>query len=130
MNYLLDTDTVSFAIRGDGKVASEIRERLPSEIAISSITYAELVSGAERKASIRLAASVRNFVSQISILPFDRDAAEEFGKISALLIKQGLPIGNMDTLIAAHAIASEHVLVTNNTKHFSRVPNLRIENWY
>ena len=69
------------------------------------------------------------FLSAISILPFDHYAAEEYGKVRAELEQKGTPIGPMDTLIAGHARAENLILVTNNTREFFRVENLRIEDW-
>ena len=129
MNYLLDTDTVSYAIRGYGDVSEHLASIAASDVSISSITYAELMSGAEQRASLRLINSIDNFVSQVAIVPFDSAAAREFGRIAALLIKRGTPIGDFDILIAAHAVSLGCVLVTNNVRHFSRVHGLKIENW-
>ena len=129
MNYLLDTDSVSYAIRGQGQVAERIRLKLPSELAISSITYAELIYGAEKRASSKLTRSIDNFTSQIEIVPFGSDSAVHFGKIAAFMANDGISIGQFDTLIAAHALAMGYILVTNNVRHFSRVPGLRLENW-
>jgi tRNA(fMet)-specific endonuclease VapC len=65
----------------------------------------------------------------VSVLPFDSEAALRYGEVGALLAEMGSPIGQMDTLIAAHALALDRVLVTNNTKHFSKVRGLRVQNW-
>lgn len=130
MKFLLDTDTVSYALRGQGGVASHILSRKPSQLAVSSITVAELRYGADRKASKRLHDLVSNFLSEVEVLDFDNDAAAIFGRIASLLAERGSPIGDFDVLIAAHAISLKRVLVTNNTKHFSRVPGLKIENWH
>ncbi|MCG5054103.1 MAG: type II toxin-antitoxin system VapC family toxin [Myxococcales bacterium] len=129
MKFLLDTDTVSYALRGQGGVGSKILSLKPSQLAVSSITVAELRYGAERKASQRLHALVSNFLSGVEVVDFDNDAAAIFGRIASLLAERGSPIGDFDVLIAAHAISLKRVLVTNNTKHFSRVPGLKIENW-
>ena len=69
------------------------------------------------------------FLSPISVLDFDTDAAEEYGKIRADLERKGTPIGPMDMLIAAHAKAEDLVLVTNNTREFERVEDLEVEDW-
>ena len=68
-------------------------------------------------------------LSNIEVLDFDSAAAESYGKIRAYLEKQGTPIGPLDTMIAGHAKSLDYVLVTNNTKEFSRVQDLKLENW-
>ena len=127
--YLLDTDTVSFALRGQGNAAARIRQHKPSDLAISSITLAELRFGADRKGSRKLHALLDTFTSTISALPFDDQAAREFGRVGSLLAARGTPIGDFDTLAAAHAIALGRTFVTNNIRHFSRVTGLTTENW-
>ena len=129
MKFLLDTDTVSYALRGQGGVAAQILSRKPSQLAVSSITVAELRYGADRKASKRLHDLISTFLSGLEVVDFGSDAAAIFGRIASLLAERGSPIGDFDVLIAAHAISLKRVLVTNNTKHFSRVPGLKIENW-
>ena len=127
--FMLDTDTVSFALRGQGQVATHLLDHRPSEISMSSITLAELRYGAEMRRSRKLHALIDAFVEAITVLPFDRTAADRFGPVAASLAGQGTPIGEFDTLIAAHALAVRLTLVTNNTKHFERVAGLRTENW-
>lgn|SRR5690606_7021351 len=127
--YLLDTDTVSFALRGEGNVASTILSKLPSQIAISSLTLAELRFGAEKRKSQKLHKLVDVFAESVEVVPFDAAAANHFGKLSALLQRRGTPIGTLDTLIASHAQTLGRVLVSNNGKHFARVPGLKLENW-
>jgi tRNA(fMet)-specific endonuclease VapC len=127
--FLLDTDTVSFALRGHGGVADEIARRRPSELCVSAITLAELRFGAQRRRSRKIHAAIDAFFSAVQVAPFDEAAARQFGMVGAALADAGIPIGQMDTLIAAHALALGTVLVTSNTKHFSKVPGLRLENW-
>ena len=127
--FLLDTDTVSFALRGEGDVRAGLARRRPSDICISSITLAELRFGAARRRSKKLHAAIEAFVSDVAVMPFDAAAAEHFGTVAAALATAGTPIGQMDTLIASHALALGATLVTNNQKHFSMVPGLRLDNW-
>jgi len=129
MKYLLDTDTVSFALRGQGEVAAQIRTRKPSELCISAITVAELRFGADRRGSRKLHGLIDAFAAAIEVVPFDELAATEFGRIGSVLAERGTPIGDFDVLIAAHAVALRCTLVTNNTRHFSRVSGLSVENW-
>jgi tRNA(fMet)-specific endonuclease VapC len=128
-SFMLDTDTVSFALRGHGRVGERILEHRPSELCISSITLAELRFGADLKRSKRLHGLITTFVRSVGVLPFDVAAAEGFGALAATLRGRGASIGGFDTLIAAHALAAALTLVTGNTKHFGRVPGLTIVTW-
>ncbi len=129
LRYMLDTDTVSFALRGEGHVGPRLLDHRPSELCISSITLAELRYGAEMRRSRKLRRLIDVFVETIAVAPFDQVAADHFGTVAAGLARHGTPIGGLDTQIAAHARALGLTLVTNNTKHFERVPGLRTENW-
>jgi tRNA(fMet)-specific endonuclease VapC len=127
--YLLDADTVSYALRGEGQVATRILERPPSDLCISSITLAELRFGAEAKKSQKLRRAIRTFVKDIQVVAFDEAAAERFAEVAADLAGSGTPIGVLDTLVAAQALALGLTVVTNNTRHFNRVSGLKVENW-
>jgi tRNA(fMet)-specific endonuclease VapC len=127
--YILDADTISYAIRGQGAVGARILEHRPSELCISSITLAELRFGAEAKRSQKLKRAIRAFVRNVEVVPFDEAAADEFAVVAAALARRGRPIGTLDTLLAAHALSLGATVVTNNTKHFSQVPDLAVENW-
>ena len=128
MKYLLDTDSVSYALRGQGDVGERIRECNPSDLRISAITLAELRYGADRKGSRKLHGLIDTFAAAIEVVPFDEVAAAEFGRIGSILAERGTPIGEF-VLIAAHAVSLRCTLVTNNVRHFSRVPGLSVENW-
>jgi tRNA(fMet)-specific endonuclease VapC len=127
--FMLDADTVSYAIRGEGQVVTRLLDRQPSEICLSSITWAELRFGVEAKRSQKLKRAIRSFVKDIAIVPFDEAAGDRFAEVAAALARRGEPIGAFDTLMAAHALSLGLTVVTNNTRHFSRVPGLRLENW-
>jgi tRNA(fMet)-specific endonuclease VapC len=129
MKYLLDTDSVSFALRGQGEVAARIKAQKPSDLCISAITVAELRYGADRKGSRKLHGLIDTFAGAIEVVSFDEAAALEFGRIGSLLAERGTPIGEFDVLIASHAVALRRTLVTNNLRHFSKVPGLALENW-
>ena len=129
LQYMLDTDTVSFALRGIGAVASRLLEHQPSEICISSITLAELRFGAEARRSRKLHRLIDTFAASVTVLPFDQDAADRFGPVADTLARRGEPIGSFDTLMAAHALSRGLTFVTNNSKHFQRVRGLNTENW-
>ncbi len=127
--YMLDTDTVSFALRDQGGVATRLLEHRPSELCISSITLAELRYGAEKRRSRKLHRLIGTFVEAIAVMSFDQSAAGRFGAVAAALARRGEPIGTLDTLIAAHALSLRLTFVTNNVRHFTRVPGLATENW-
>lgn len=130
MSWMLDTDAVSFALRGEGAVGQQLRARLPSEIRVSAITAAELWYGVERRRSKKLAKLVEAFLDTVEVLPFDVEAARRYGRVAAALVGKGRAIGVLDTLIAAHALASSSVLVTHNLVHFRQVSGLDVEDWY
>lgn len=131
MKYLLDTNICIYLIR---QRPIEVIERLEQtkiqDIAISTITLSELEYGVEnssRPLQNRLA--LMEFMAPFHVLDFDGEAATFYGKIRAELQKKGTPIGAMDLLIAAHALAQNLILVTNNEKEFRRVDGLKVENW-
>jgi tRNA(fMet)-specific endonuclease VapC len=129
VKYLLDTDSVSYALRGQGEVGARIREVRPSDLCISAITLAELRYGAERKGSRKLHGLIDTFTSAVEVSPFDEAAAVEYGRLAGILAERGTLIGEFDALIAAHAVALRCTLVTNNVRHFAKVPGLSVENW-
>lgn len=131
MRYMLDTNICIYAIKHKPeKVFQKLQEVEPEDVCVSSVTYAELVHGVEKSAAVeknRLAFSM--LLANIEILDFDVDAADCYGKIRADLEKKGTPIGTLDMMIAGHAQSLGYTVVTNNVKEFSRVSNLKIENW-
>ena len=131
MKYMLDTNICIFAIKHKPDVViKKILSLEPEELCISAITYAELMHGVEKSMAVgrnRVALSL--FLSPITILDFDGQAADEYGRIRAALEKKGTPIGPMDMLIASHAKAEGLILVTNNTREFNRVEGLVVEDW-
>ena len=129
--YMLDTNICIYAIKHRPEmVLQKIRENLPAGICISVITLAELRHGVEKSLyKEKNEAALLKFLSILDVLPFDDYAAIEYGKICSTLQKQGMPIGAMDMLIAAHAKANHMVLITNNTREFERVPELSIDDW-
>ena len=134
MQYLLDTDICSYVIRArDAGLLAVMQDKARSgaDISISAVTYAELRSGAERSRSTeRCNRAILLFCERLSsVLAWDKAAADEFAALEANLLGTGRPIGSNDTMIAAHALSLGRVLVTNNRKHFSRVPGLELENW-
>lgn len=131
MKYMLDTNICIYVImHKPDKVIKNFLAHDSEEICISAITYAELMHGVEKSMAVernRIAMSL--FLSPFTILQFDERAAEEYGRIKAELQKAGTPIGPMDTLIAGHAKSRGLIIVTNNTREFSRVAGLTVEDW-
>jgi len=104
LKFLLDTDSVSYALRGVGGVGERIQSHRPSDLGLSSITLAELRFGAERRRSRRLHRLIDAFVGDVAVVPFDAEAADRFGKVASALAAKRAPIGSLDTMIAAHAL--------------------------
>lgn len=129
MRFLLDTDSVSYALRGQGRVAENIRSHRPSELGLSSISLAELRFGAERRGSRRLHRLIDAFASDIAVVPFDGEAADRFGKVASALASRGRPIGVVDAMVAAHALQRGLTLVTRNVRHFQQVRGLDLVDW-
>jgi tRNA(fMet)-specific endonuclease VapC len=129
---MLDTDTASYAIRDrSARLDQRLLRARAGALCISSITRGELLLGAALKPeSLNLARLVSGFVTAIPSLPWDDAASSEYARTAAYLKSSGQPIGLMDTMIAAHALAVGAVLVTHNTRHFMRVPGLRVDDWY
>lgn len=129
--YLLDTNTCIFIINHNPPSARASFEAVPlSDIAISSITLFELDAGARKGAKAKANLSrLERFADAINVLAFDASAARQAGELRQVLRERGTPIGDMDTLIAAHALSVGATVVTNNTAEFSRVPGLVLEDW-
>ena len=131
MRYMLDTNICIYAIKNKPEqVLRRLKTHSPSEICISSVTYAELMHGVEKsKAVARNRVALALFLANIEILDFDAAAAEEYGRIRAALERQETPIGPLDMMIAGHARSLSCVVVTNNVREFERVEALPLENW-
>ena len=128
---LLDTNICIYLIK---RKPQEVLQRFNAydvgDIAISSITVAELEFGAQKsKFTQENKQALMQFLLPLTIVDFDASAANTYGEIRAKLEKKGTPIGSLDTLIAAHAISLKATLITNNVKEFVRVSGLKIENW-
>lgn len=132
IKYLVDTNILGYFVRNS---SAALQKRMlaalkKQEVAISVITRAEtrfvqalLQPDDKRRRTIDL------LLNELPVLPWTLDAAERYGEIAAQLQQTGQPIGEMDTQIAAHALALGLPLITHNTRHFKRVPGLRLEDW-
>lgn len=127
--FMLDTDTASYLIRGDHPEVTAAFSRNIREVCISVITSAELQYGAKRRGSQPLWRKVQAFCNLVQCLDWSAEAAAQYAELRVALEAEGTPIGSMDMLIAASALAAKAVLVTNNTAHFSRIRGLSLANW-
>lgn len=130
IRFLLDTNTCIYIInRRPAKVFERFVGLHIGEIAISSITGAELAFGVAKSGSQRNQHALDKFLAPLEILPFDETAMRRYGVLRSDLERQGTPIGALDLLIAAHALALNATLVSNNLREFQRVKGLALENW-
>ncbi len=129
--YMLDTNICIYIIKKRHlSVLSRFTMIQRDEICISVVTLAELQYGVEKSSSKRFNQGILDdFFSRLTFLPWNEEAAREYGRIRAFIENEGSPIGNMDLLIAAHALSQEHTLVSNNLGEFERIPDLKYENW-
>ncbi len=130
MKYLLDTNICIYIINArPAHVLERFRRESIGDIGISVITAAELAYGVAKSGSSKNRLALEKFLAPLEIVAFDADVFWYYAEIRADLEKRGQPIGALDTLIAAQAVALGAMLVTNNGSEFSRVKGLRIENW-
>lgn len=130
MRFLLDTDTCVYALKQHAEVLRQILSHRRTELAISVVTEAELRFGAAKSnAAAKTLRKVEAFLLPFTILDFTSDEAEAYAGLRAKLERAGTPIGALDLVIAAHAVAQKLVLVTNNEREFARVAGLKLENW-
>ena len=131
MTYLLDTNIcINIINKKPVSVLKRLSQYRVDEVAISSITVSELEYGINKsKTSNNSRIALMEFLLSFRIVDYDSNAAREYGIIRAELERTGQPIGAMDYLLAAHAISLDLILVSNNLREFSKVNNLKFENW-
>jgi len=129
--YLLDTNIASYIIKGKPAVVREHLQNVPmASICISAITEAELLWGVAKKPEAkRLARTVQEFLLRVDILPWDSKAAEAYAQLQTACEHEGKSLGNMDRLIAAHSIAADTVLVTNDQAFYQIRHLLTLQDW-
>jgi len=128
--FLLDTDTCIDVLRGTRRVLQRLQAVSPDDCSVSSITALELYTGTLLSAHPeREQAKVERFLEQLTVVAFDRAAAQQAAAIRIELQRNGSTIGAYDLLIAAEARRSGFVLVSSNNREFGRIPNLRLESW-
>lgn len=130
LQYLLDTNTVSFHLRRSSPTLQRRLKRTPaSSVALSVVTEMEIRCGLARNPRLRIAPLVEEFLAGITILPLDSAVARRYAKTRVELEAQGTPIGPLDLMIASHALALRLTLITNDLGEFGRVSGLRCEDW-
>lgn len=130
MKYLLDTNICIYLINDRPPSVRRHLEALePGDVGVSSITVAELAYGVAKTGSRRNRTALEGFLLPLEIAQFGVDASMTYGEVRSSVERRGTPIGPLDMLIAAHTIALDIVLVTNNQREFARVAGLRLANW-
>jgi tRNA(fMet)-specific endonuclease VapC len=129
MLLMLDTDISSYVIRRRPASIAERFQLHAEQLCVSVMTAAELRFGAVKAARAELANLVEAYLARVTILDWADSATFHYARIRTELESLGTPIGNMDLLIASHAVAEQATLVTNNMKHFGAVPGLKVEQW-
>lgn len=130
LKFVLDTNICIFAIKNRPLSVQQAFNRRHGQLCVSAITAMELAYGAEKSAApVRNHIVVDGFLKRLEILGYDRAAAVDSGQLRAELARAGTPIGPYDAMIAGHTRSRGLVLVTNNTREFSRVPGLPLDDW-
>ena len=131
MTYFLDTNICIYLLnRRPASVFHKLSQYPPQKIAISTIVVSELQFGiAKSQQRKRNQQRLDIFLTPFAIVPYNHAAAKLYGEIRYALERMGRPIGREDLMIAAHVLSADATLITNNGKEFSRVPDLKIENW-
>jgi tRNA(fMet)-specific endonuclease VapC len=127
---LLDTNICIYLINAKPPaVLARFQQYRLGDIGLCSVVAAELAFGVAKSGSARNRQALEMFLAPLTILPFDADAVWAYGDLRADLERRGTPIGSLDTLIAAHALSQQALLVTNNMREFAKVRGLQLENW-
>jgi tRNA(fMet)-specific endonuclease VapC len=127
---LLDTNICIYIINAKPPAVLErFRQYRMGDIGLCSVVAAELAFGVAKSDSARNRQALEMFLAPLIILPFDAAAAWVYGDLRADLERRGTRIGSLDTMIAAHALSQQALLITNNTREFSKVPGLQLDNW-
>ena len=129
--YLLDTNIISYWMRGNQRVIQKIRQFAPNDLALSTITLAEILYGIEKSTVKRQERTqkIQYIASLLMLYPFDEYAASAYAFIRTDLEGKGTPISERDTQIASVAKANNLILVTHNMKEFSRIKKLQVVDW-
>ena len=127
---LLDTNICIYIINAKPPaVLARFQHYRLGDIGLCSVVAAELAYGVAKSGSARNRQALEMFLAPLTILPFDAAAVWAYGGLRAELERRGTPVGSLDTMIAAHALSLQAMLVTNNTREFAKVPGLQLDNW-
>ncbi len=130
MKYIIDSDILIYFLKNHPNVVNKFAEAESDDIAVTIISYAELLFGAYNSLRIKENLSkIKSFLETMTIVNFDKPAADIFARLKSDLRKEGRTISDMDLIIASICIANQWTLITNNSKHFKRIRELKIENW-
>ena len=130
MIYMFDTDTISFFMKDKPKnIRINTAKYEKDDFCISAITSAELMFGLKRNYSKQLDFWIHEIINKFKVISFDDASAEIYGEIRTDLEKSGVPLDNMDMLIAASALKTGAILISHNKKHFSKIKGLKTEDW-
>jgi tRNA(fMet)-specific endonuclease VapC len=130
IRYLLDTNTASYIIKGTIPSVQRRLVKVPmAQLAISTVSEAQLRYGVARRRDVtELGTIVKEFLLRLAILPWDSEAAQQYGQLRATLEREGQPMGNLDMMIGAQALALDLILVTSD-QAFRRIKKLKVEDW-
>ena len=127
---LLDTNICIYIINAKPPaVLARFQQYRLGDIGLCSVVAAELAFGVAKSSSARNRQALEMFLAPLTILPFDAPAVWAYGDLRAEMERRGTPIGSLDTMIAAHALSQQALLITNNTRDFAKVPGLQLDNW-
>lgn len=130
MRFLLDTNICIYALKQNQTVLARLLAERPIDVGLSVITEAELRTGAAKSASAaKTTRLLENFLRPLTVLEFTSDDALAYAAVRSKLERAGTPIGPLDSLIAAQAVARKLTLVSNNEREFKRIAGLHLENW-
>ncbi len=128
--YLLDADTIIYALKGDRHVRRRFEEMVAQPKAVSVITYGELFFGAMKSSSQHAnLAKVRRVAELFPVVEVSRATMETFGSLKADLERRGKVVDDFDLIIGSTALVLNYALVTNNERHYRHIPGLRVDNW-
>ena len=128
--YLLDTDTIIYALKGNSTVTDNLRSFADAPKAFSVITYGELIFGARKSQRVHEnLAKVYHIKEVFPVIDLTPAIMETFGELKANMQSKGANVADFDLLIGATALCMDYIVVTNNTKHFSKIPGLKFTNW-
>ena len=129
MSFLLDTDICSFHLRGRPSLISRFIQ-YSGRLSISTISLGELYTwGFSAPNPTTRTRLIQELLTDVTLLPFDANCAERFGKLEAALIPNGITVPAVDLMIASVALTHDLTMVTHNTKHYDSIPGLRLEDW-